>query len=679
MQGGEGRRVWGVFCVLVLILAIAAPAVLASDVLPWELKIEKVLDNTASLGDIAQSPAGELWVLERAGTIKVFENGTEAASLTISVSTACDAGLLDVAFSQDYGTTGLALVYYVDPGGTGRVDQVFRGADGLSLGAKVLDLGSNGSGCRIGGGLATGTDGKLFVAVGDFETSSDAQNDASLSGKVLRANFDGSIPSDNPDPASLVFAKGFRNGSDLALNPHTARAGGTLYSSDLGQATVYDEIDAVRSGGNYGWDNTSGDSGGTYDDPLVAYNPVVGTEAVESLSADSFGAGHDGSAVFACTNEDEIRETALSGGEMDVAGSSGTFYDPDGDRDGTPDTLCPKNVHALALGGEGELYAGADGANPGIWRIWRDTPGAREVSAPGSPFQMTVEKSGADVTLGWENLGDLDVGLPARNGGQHAQDYQIWEGSLPLTGSYDHTSKLTTDGNPSGTARLTAAITPETGNRYFLVSAQGDNMEGTTGAASDGAARPTGGDYCDALGWGNQEGQCAFEFKIPGTEEVLKLTDYNPYSPTYMQELSLEDFRGIVYKLALTSDNCFWCEVEADQEGVNDEKYGHRDFTFISVFTLAYSYWTVVPADQCDDYISAWADAHNSKTPILCDEDHDGDGRGDATVQWDISGGAPQNFYVDQGNVMYHFASGAQFSGDVESAILPEINPETCE
>ena len=672
-----GRAAAGLM-VMAILLAGMLPA-LALDVLPWGLKIEKVLDAASTMGDIAQSPTGELWLLEKNGTVRVYENGSEVASLVITVSTACDAGLLDVAFAPDYGKTGLATIYYVDAGGGVRVDEIYRTATGLTLGAKVIDLGSSATGCRVGGGLATGTDGKLYVAVGDLETSSQAQDDGSLAGKVLRANFDGSIPADNPDPASLVFAKGFRSATDLAVNPHTARAGGTVYGTDRGEATVYDEINAVRAGGNYGWDNTSGNSGGSYDDPLVAYNPVVGTEAVESLSSNSFGVGHDGSVVFACVQQDEIRETELSGAEMDVAGNSATFYDPDGDRDGVPDTLCPKDAHALSLADDGQLYLAADGANPGIWRIWHDTPGPREVSSPGSPFPLTVEKAGSDLTVAWENLYDLDAGLAKRNGGQHAATYQIWEGSLPIGGSYDHAVKLATDGNPAGSARLEATLTPDAGNRYFLVSAQGDNLEGSTGLASDGSARTGPTDYCDAIGWGNLEGECAFDFKIPGTNDVLKLTDYNPHSPTYMQELSLEDFRGMVYKLALTAENCFWCTVEAQDEAVNDEKYGHRDFTFVSVFTLAYSYWTVVPPAECASRIEQWANDYNSTTPILCDEDHDGDGKGDATVQWNISGGAPQNFYIDQGNVVYKYVSGAQFASDVETTILPEINPETCE
>ena len=48
-----------VFFVLVCALVTTASA----QVLPWSVKIEKVLDNTAEAGDIALSPSGEIWLL----------------------------------------------------------------------------------------------------------------------------------------------------------------------------------------------------------------------------------------------------------------------------------------------------------------------------------------------------------------------------------------------------------------------------------------------------------------------------------------------------------------------------------------------------------------------------------------------------------------------------------------
>lgn len=60
--------------------------------------------------------------------------------------------------------------------------------------------------------LNIGPDNKLYVNLGDgLIESSVAQDDNDLRGKILRLNLDGTIPSDNPNPKSPVFAKGVRN------------------------------------------------------------------------------------------------------------------------------------------------------------------------------------------------------------------------------------------------------------------------------------------------------------------------------------------------------------------------------------------------------------------------------------------------------------------------------------
>ncbi len=50
------------------------------------------------------------------------------------------------------------------------------------------------SGCR----LRFGSDGRLYVGTGDAAVGTNPQNLASLGGKVLRVNSDGTIPTDNP-------------------------------------------------------------------------------------------------------------------------------------------------------------------------------------------------------------------------------------------------------------------------------------------------------------------------------------------------------------------------------------------------------------------------------------------------------------------------------------------------
>lgn len=94
--------------------------------------------------------------------------------------------------------------------------------------------------------------GKLFVNVGDGMINPEvAQDDNDLRGKILRMNLDGSIPEDNPDPKSCVYAKGLRNPFGAAWR----KSDGELYISDNGPA-VDDRIAKILPGENYGWPNS---------------------------------------------------------------------------------------------------------------------------------------------------------------------------------------------------------------------------------------------------------------------------------------------------------------------------------------------------------------------------------------------------------------------------------------
>jgi glucose/arabinose dehydrogenase len=97
--------------------------------------------------------------------------------------------------------------------------------------------------------VTIGFDGKLYVNVGDGMVKPEvAQDDNELRGKILRMNLDGSIPEDNPNPESLVFAKGFRNPFGAAWR----KSDRSLYVSDNGPERD-DRIARVEAGQNYGW------------------------------------------------------------------------------------------------------------------------------------------------------------------------------------------------------------------------------------------------------------------------------------------------------------------------------------------------------------------------------------------------------------------------------------------
>jgi glucose/arabinose dehydrogenase len=105
-----------------------------------------------------------------------------------------------------------------------------------------------------GGRIAFGPDGKLYVATGESGNPGLAQDRSSLGGKILRINPDGSIPPDNPNPASPVWSFGHRNIQGLAWD-----SAGRLWVTEYG-ANRLDELNLIQRDGNYGWPMAEGRS-----------------------------------------------------------------------------------------------------------------------------------------------------------------------------------------------------------------------------------------------------------------------------------------------------------------------------------------------------------------------------------------------------------------------------------
>src|SRR5688572_13414113 len=131
-----------------------------------------------------------------------------------------------------------------------------------------------------GGTIAFGADGYLYIAIGDGGSANDVApghvNDwyavnaggngqdieANLFGDVLRLNVDGAapytIPADNPfvgkPGMDEIWAYGFRNPFRFSFDMGGSRQ---LYLGDAGQV-LYEEINVVNKGGNYGWNVKEG-------------------------------------------------------------------------------------------------------------------------------------------------------------------------------------------------------------------------------------------------------------------------------------------------------------------------------------------------------------------------------------------------------------------------------------
>ena len=233
----------------------------------------------------AVAPDGRLFVAQQGGQLRIVQsNGTLLTTpfMTLTVDDDGERGLIGVALHPNFATNRWVYVYYTTPE-SGVHNRISR-FTALSSNPNIVDPGSelriadlpglSGATNHNGGAMHFGSDGKLYVAVGDNANSAKAPNLNDPFGKMLRFNDDGSIPTDNPHyaaPATLIdaiWARGLRNPFTFAVRASDGR----LHINDVGQNT-WEEINVGAPGADYGWPASEGptnDAGVTA--PLFAYD-----------------------------------------------------------------------------------------------------------------------------------------------------------------------------------------------------------------------------------------------------------------------------------------------------------------------------------------------------------------------------------------------------------------------
>jgi len=242
---------------------------------------ESWVAGLASAAAFAQASDGRIFVAEQGGNLRVVKNGVLLGSpfVSLSVDTAGERGLIGVATHPNFASNRWVYVYYTRINGSARNNRISRfvatgdivaGPETVILDLPNLSIASN----HNGGGMKFGTDGKLYVGVGDNNDGALAQNLGHPFGKMLRLNDDGSVPADNPfantqvGQGRLVWAYGLRNPFTFAVQPGTGR----MHINDVGQET-WEEINLGAAGANYGWPVSEGPAnvGTGVTAPLFAY------------------------------------------------------------------------------------------------------------------------------------------------------------------------------------------------------------------------------------------------------------------------------------------------------------------------------------------------------------------------------------------------------------------------
>ncbi len=241
--------------------------------------------------EILWGPDDYIWVTEKAGKVSridpVTGNITEILDITNLVDSGSEPGLLGMALHPDFANTPHVFLVYNYSAGWSYEERLVRyewNGTNLVNGLTLLDNIPAGN-IHNGSRLLITADEKILMTTGDTGSGNLAQNMNSLSGKLLRINLDGTVPTDNPISGSYIYTYGHRNAQGLNFGPE-----GKVYSSEHG-AQQSDEFNLIIEGRNYGWPNVEGAcntnteinfcNGNNVVEPLKEWSPCPAVNGIE--------------------------------------------------------------------------------------------------------------------------------------------------------------------------------------------------------------------------------------------------------------------------------------------------------------------------------------------------------------------------------------------------------------
>lgn len=276
------------------------------------LCLEPVMTGLAGplFGRHAGDGTGRMFVAEQQGLIYIVHPTTKTRlpkpflditeKILLSFNFGDERGLIGLAFHPDFAHNGRFFVHYNAPlesqaeltekeRGFGVIFQHVTRVSEMHVSATDANMADHTTERILlqvnkpyanhnGGELFFRDDGYLYIFLGDGGKAGDPHNQAqdltSLLGKVLRLDVDKppsgnlsyAIPSDNPfvDQAGVrpeIYAYGVRNIWRCGVDPGDKITGAgrdRVLCGDVGQS-LYEEVDLLKKGANYGWRAWEGD------------------------------------------------------------------------------------------------------------------------------------------------------------------------------------------------------------------------------------------------------------------------------------------------------------------------------------------------------------------------------------------------------------------------------------
>jgi glucose/arabinose dehydrogenase len=357
-------------CLLCVVALLAACEPVAAD----RHRIDTVAAGLDHPWSIAFLPDGRMLVTERAGRLRIIEDGQLREAPVRGVPEAFvrgQAGLFGVMLDPDYEDNG--WIYLSLAHGTARANstRVVRGrlVEGEFRDLEVLFTAEppRGTSIHYGGRMAFLADGTLAIALGDGgDFREHAQRLDSHTGTIVRIHRDGRVPADNPfvgcaDARPEIYSYGHRNVQGLVFDAQNNR----LWAHEHGPRGG-DEINLVLPGRNYGWplatfgvdysraQITPYTSRPGMEDPRLHWTPSIAPSGMTLYRGELFPAWQGDLLVTALVAR-EVRRVTLEGER--VTGQEPLFGE------------IGERLRCIETGPDGALYVLTDSARGQVLRI----------------------------------------------------------------------------------------------------------------------------------------------------------------------------------------------------------------------------------------------------------------------------------------------------------------------
>ncbi|HEX8367753.1 MAG TPA: PQQ-dependent sugar dehydrogenase [Pyrinomonadaceae bacterium] len=324
----------------------------------------------SSKGEVGQ-PIGGLLPVNQGGVSPVSGQGGLPP-----ITARGQGGLLDVALSPNFEKDRTIFWSFSEQRTGGSGTSVGRGV--LTEDRKNLEqvrvifraLPTYDNGLHFGSRLAFGTDGMLYITLGDrFDkttTRPQAQQLSSHLGKIIRINPDGSVPADNPFAKQAgalpeIWSLGHRNVQSATFDDQ-----GRLWTVEHG-AQGGDEVNLIEKGKNYGWavisygeeytgepipGNITAREG--FEQPVYYWDPVIAPSGAQYYTGSAFPAWR-GSLFIGALREQRLVRLVIK--DNRVVGEEHLLAERG------------QRIRDVRQGPDGALYVVTDQSNGELWKI----------------------------------------------------------------------------------------------------------------------------------------------------------------------------------------------------------------------------------------------------------------------------------------------------------------------